>query len=142
MSPFHKDKSPLYPYLKLDEEGLKTAPMQAVVLSPMAKIWHIVGMIPKGKVSSYGKVADLAGLPGRARYVSKALKLAPEHLSLPWHRVLNSQGKISFEKNSSSFQEQMELLRIEGVVVNRGKVNLSEFEWRPDLATLVMAMPF
>ena len=108
----------------------------------MAKIWHIVAMIPQGKVSSYGKIADYAGLPGRARYVSKALKAAPEHLSLPWHRVLNSQGKISFEKNSTFFQEQMELLRIEGITVNCGKISLSEYEWRPDLVTLVMAMPF
>lgn len=36
----------------------------------------------------------------------------------------------------------MELLRIEGITVNCGKVNLSEYQWRPDLVTLVMAMPF
>ncbi|MGS0725371.1 MGMT family protein, partial [Shewanella sp. 0m-11] len=54
----------------------------------MTQIWHIVSMIPEGKVCSYGKVADLAGLPGRARYVSKALKLAPDELNLPWHRVI------------------------------------------------------
>ena len=143
---FAKDKSPLYRYLEQDkaitpDETNSTQETQNT-LSPMAKIWHIVGMIPPGKVSSYGKVADFAGLPGRARYVSKALKSAPEHLSLPWHRVLNSQGKISFEKHSVSFQEQMELLRIEGVTVNCGKVDLSEFEWQPDMATLVMSIPF
>ncbi len=145
MASFPKDKSPLYRYLekdKQDEQDLASHQPQAVDLSPMAKIWHIVAMIPQGKISSYGKIADYAGLPGRARYVSKALKSAPEHLSLPWHRVLNSQGKISFEKNSVSFQEQMELLRIEGITVNCGKVNLSEYQWRPDLVTLVMAMPF
>lgn len=145
MASFPKDKSPLYRYLekdKQDEQDLASHQPQAVDLSPMAKIWHIVAMIPQGKISSYGKIADYAGLPGRARYVSKALKLAPEHLSLPWHRVLNSQGKISFEKNSVSFQEQMELLRIEGITVNCGKVSLSEYLWRPDLVTLVMAMPF
>ncbi|ABI39216.1 methylated-DNA-(protein)-cysteine S-methyltransferase [Shewanella sp. MR-4] len=143
---FAKDKSPLYRYLEQDkaitpDETNSTQETQNT-LSPMAKIWHIVAMIPPGKVSSYGKVADFAGLPGRARYVSKALKSAPEHLSLPWHRVLNSQGKISFEKHSVSFQEQMELLRIEGVTVNCGKVDLSEFEWQPDMATLVMSIPF
>lgn len=142
MPSFPKDKSPLYAYLTQDEAAIEAQTAKAEPLSPMAKIWHIVAMIPQGRVSSYGKVADLAGLPGRARYVSKALKSAPEHLSLPWHRVLNSQGQISFEKNSIAFQEQMELLRIEGVIVNRGKVKLSEFEWRPDMATLVMAMPF
>lgn len=143
---FAKDKSPLYRYLEQDkavtpDETSNTQETQNK-LSPMAKIWHIVAMIPPGKVSSYGKVADFAGLPGRARYVSKALKSAPEHLSLPWHRVLNSQGKISFEKHSVPFQEQMELLRIEGVTVNCGKVDLSEFEWQPDMATLVMSIPF
>ena len=143
---FAKDKSPLYRYLEQDkaitpDETNSTQETQNT-LSSMAKIWHIVAMIPPGKVSSYGKVADFAGLPGRARYVSKALKSAPEHLSLPWHRVLNSQGKISFEKHSVSFQEQMELLRIEGVTVNCGKVDLSEFEWQPDMATLVMSIPF
>lgn len=145
MASFPKDKSQLYRYLekdKQDEQDLVSHQPQAVDLSPMAKIWHIVAMIPQGKISSYGKIADYAGLPGRARYVSKALKSAPEHLSLPWHRVLNSQGKISFEKNSVSFQEQMELLRIEGITVNCGKVSLSEYQWRPDLVTLVMAMPF
>lgn len=142
MASFPKEKSPLYQYLEQDKQSVARKQPQTVDLSPMAKIWHIVAMIPQGKVSSYGKIADYAGLPGRARYVSKALKAAPEHLSLPWHRVLNSQGKISFEKNSTFFQEQMELLRIEGITVNCGKINLSEYEWRPDLVTLVMAMPF
>ncbi|QDZ91217.2 MGMT family protein [Shewanella decolorationis] len=146
MMRFAKDKSPLYRYLEQDkavtsDETSNTQEIQNN-LSPMAKIWHIVAMIPPGQVSSYGKVADFAGLPGRARYVSKALKSAPEHLSLPWHRVLNSQGKISFDKHSVPFQEQMELLRIEGVTVNCGKVDLSEFEWQPDMATLVMSIPF
>ncbi|WP_256717889.1 MGMT family protein [Shewanella sp. UCD-KL12] len=111
-------------------------------MSPMEKIWLIVGMIPTGSVSSYGKVADLAGLPGRARYVSKALKLAPETLNLPWHRVINSQGKISFKQNTQPFHTQTELLRLEGVEVNSGKVILSEFEWKPDMATLVLQLPF
>ncbi|MGI2023284.1 MGMT family protein [Shewanella glacialipiscicola] len=142
MASFPKDKSPLYAYLQQDEKDMASEQTKTTTLSPMAKIWHIVAMIPQGNVSSYGKIADYAGLPGRARYVSKALKSAPEHLSLPWHRVLNSQGKISFEKNSHAFQQQMELLRMDGVIVNCGKISLSEYEWRPDLVTLVMAMPF
>ncbi|ACJ29063.1 Methylated-DNA-(protein)-cysteine S-methyltransferase [Shewanella piezotolerans WP3] len=110
--------------------------------SPMTQIWQIVSMIPEGKVSSYGKIADLAGLPGRARYVSKALKAAPNSLALPWHRVINSQGRISFAEYSQFYIEQMELLRSEGVIVNRGKVKLSEYEWQPDMATLVLSIPF
>lgn len=142
MASFPKDKSPLYAYLQQDEKDMASEQTKTTTLSPMAKIWHIVAMIPQGNVSSYGKIADYAGLPGRARYVSTALKSAPEHLSLPWHRVLNSQGKISFEKNSHAFQQQIELLSMDGVAVNCGKISLSEYEWRPDLVTLVMAMPF
>lgn len=108
----------------------------------MARIWHIVGLIPEGRVSSYGKVADLAGLPGRARYVSRALKLAPAELNLPWHRVINSQGKIAFAEHTPAFIEQMQRLRSEHIVVNRGKITLSNYQWQPDLATLVLELPF
>ncbi|MGL5359004.1 MAG: MGMT family protein [Shewanella sp.] len=108
----------------------------------MAKIWQVVAMIPEGKVSSYGKLADLAGLPGRARYVSTALKAAPAQLALPWHRVLNHQGRIAFAANSAHFQQQLVLLQAEGIIVNQGKVKLSEYEWQPELPTLVLALPF
>ncbi|WP_349356751.1 MGMT family protein [Shewanella jiangmenensis] len=110
-------------------------------LSPQ-RIWQIVTLIPAGKVLSYGKVADLAGLPGRARYVSRALKLAPDSLNLPWHRVINSQGKISFAVNTPAFREQQELLRLDGVQVNQGKIALSEYEWQPCLATLMLQLSF
>ncbi|MCG9731813.1 MGMT family protein [Shewanella sp. Isolate13] len=110
--------------------------------SPMAQIWHIVSMIPEGKVYSYGKVADLAGLPGRARLVSKALRAAPPEMALPWHRVINSQGKISFAEHTPPFIEQMQSLRAEGIIVNRGKIKLSDYEWQPDIATLVLSMPY
>ncbi|WP_299007772.1 MGMT family protein [uncultured Shewanella sp.] len=110
--------------------------------SPKEKIWHIVALIPKGKISSYGKIADYAGLPGRARFVSTALKQAPSHLTLPWHRVVNSQGKIAFEKHSPAFRDQMQHLIAEGVLVKNGRIKLSQFEWKPDMATLMLAMPF
>jgi methylated-DNA-protein-cysteine methyltransferase related protein len=111
-------------------------------LTAKERIWYVVALIPEGKVACYGRIADLAGLPGRARYVSRALKEAPAELNLPWHRVINSQGKISFDKFSQMFQHQTECLRIEGVSVNSGKIALSEFEWQPDMATLVMSLPF
>lgn len=141
-------QSPLYRLIEQDEAELKRQQVETETtpignkLPAMAKIWHIVAMIPEGKISSYGKIADYAGLPGRARYVSKALKAAPAHLSLPWHRVLNSQGRISVEKNSMLFQQQMALLREEGVIVSAGRVKLAQFEWRPDMVTLVLDMPF
>ncbi|QYJ99874.1 MGMT family protein [Shewanella psychrotolerans] len=111
-------------------------------VSPIQRIWQVVALIPRGTVSSYGKIADLAGLPGRARYVSRALKLAPDELNLPWHRVINSQGKIAFPETSAAFIEQMQLLRNENIEVNRGKIKLSNYEWRPDLATLMFELSF
>ncbi|MBE8168248.1 MAG: cysteine methyltransferase [Shewanella sp.] len=111
-------------------------------LTAIEKILFIVAMIPEGKISSYGKVADLAGLPKRARYVSKALKLADPTNKIPWHRVINSQGRISLPKDSDGYRTQTELLRIEGVEVNQGKIKLSKYEWQPDIASLVLDMPF
>jgi len=111
-------------------------------LSALERIWFIVNLIPKGYVLPYGMVADYAGLPGRARYVSRALKLAPQSLKLPWHRIINSQGKISFAKNTVPFQTQQELLRLEGIEVNVGKISLSQYQWKPDIAMLVMTLPF
>ncbi|NRD73913.1 MGMT family protein [Shewanella sp. VB17] len=116
--------------------------LEKIVISPIEKIWFIVDHIPKGYVSSYGKIADLAGLPGRARYVSTALKRAPSSMALPWHRVINSQGRISFESKSQAYQTQMELLRLDGVQVNDGKISLSEYAWKPDLITLMFEIPF
>ncbi|WP_394129878.1 MGMT family protein [Shewanella maritima] len=111
-------------------------------MSPSERICYVVCLIPKGKVLPYGKVADLAGLPGRARYVSRALRLSPPSQQIPWHRVINSQGKISFDTNSNQYREQVELLRLDGVIVNTGKISISKFQWQPDIATLVMSLPF
>lgn len=111
-------------------------------LSNKERIWKVVELIPEGSVSSYGKIADLAGLPGRARYVSTALKQAPSSLELPWHRVLNAQGKISIPKTNPSYQAQWELLAMEGVYVKNGKVDLAEFGWKPELAELMFLLDF
>jgi len=69
------------------------------------RIWKTVIVIPKGKVASYGQIADLAGLPGRARLVGKALGLATRELKLPWHRVLRSSGQLAFEKGSKNAEK-------------------------------------
>lgn len=110
------------------------------------KIWETVQAIPLGKVACYGQIADLAGLPGRARLISKALKEAPStgwnNQTVPWHRVINSQGKISFPVNSELFNKQKELLQDEQVVILKGKIKLSDFQWVPDLAELLFKLGF
>jgi len=99
-------------------------------------------VIPKGKVASYGQVADLAGLPGRARLVGKALGLAPKELKLPWYRVLRSSGQLAFEKGSKNAEKQKGLLQQEEVVVLNNRVQLKQFGWQPDLAEMLMGLEY
>jgi methylated-DNA-protein-cysteine methyltransferase-like protein len=85
-------------------------------------IWHVVCAIPRGRVSTYGDVARAAGLPGRARLTGFALKVAPDEMNIPWHRVVGAGGRISFPPGSPSHREQARRLRAEGVTVERGRV--------------------
>ena len=94
-------------------------------------IWNVVASIPRGQVSTYGAVARAAGLPGRARQTGFALRVAPEELNLPWHRVLGAGGRIVFPKTSRHFKEQARRLRAEGVTVKDGRAaasSLTELE--------------
>lgn len=106
------------------------------------KIWKTVVIIPKGKVASYGQIADLAGLPGRARLVGKALGLAPKEMALPWYRVLRSNGQLAFEKGSKNAIRQKGLLQQEDVVVLNNRVKLNDFGWQPDLAEILMGLEY
>jgi methylated-DNA-protein-cysteine methyltransferase-like protein len=85
-------------------------------------IWNVIARIPRGQVSSYGDVARAAGLPGRARLAGTALRLMPEDMNLPWHRVMGAGGRIVFPKGTRHFREQARLLRGEGVTVKDGRV--------------------
>lgn len=91
----------------------------------MQAIWNVIALIPRGRVSSYGDVARAAGLPGRARLAGKALRVVPEEMNLPWHRVMGAGGRIVFPKGSRHFREQARLLRSEGVAVKDGRVDES-----------------
>jgi len=110
------------------------------------KIWQTVQAIPYGKIACYGQIADLSGLPGRARLVGKALGTVPKNgwqgETVPWFRVINSQGKISFASESENFIKQKELLQDEQVVVIGSRVRLADFQWQPDLAELLFKLDF
>ncbi|MDT0593565.1 MGMT family protein [Glaciecola petra] len=106
------------------------------------RIWATVNAIPIGKVSSYGQIADLAGLPGRARLVGKSLGQIPKGRKVNWHRVLRSNGQLAFDKASEQAQRQKGLLQEENVVVLNNRVNMKEFNWRPDLSELLHTLQF
>ncbi len=111
-------------------------------LSNAERIWRAVQAIPEGKVTSYGQVADLAGLPGRARFVSRAMGQAPKDLQLPWHRVLRSNGHIAFPKDHEYALIQSKRLQEEGVNVIKNRVELAEFGWRPELHEILSKLDF
>ncbi|MHA1154460.1 MAG: MGMT family protein [Alphaproteobacteria bacterium] len=95
-------------------------------------ILAIVQSIPVGKVATYGQIAVLAGFPGRARLVGTALKKLPPDSAVPWHRVVNAKGEISFRGDGTSVTEQEMLLNEEGVVFSeRGQIRLADFGWVP-----------
>lgn len=85
--------------------------------------------IPAGKVIAYGQLAAAAGLPGAARLVGRVLGELPEDSQLPWHRVVNAQGKISLPPDSPGFIEQERRLRAEGVDCVNGKLSLTCYRW-------------
>ncbi|MBJ6138466.1 MGMT family protein [Marinobacter litoralis] len=95
------------------------------------KIWQVVAAIPPGSVASYGQVAAMAGLVRQARFVGRALGKLPAGHSIPWHRVLRSNGQIAFPEGTETRQLQTEKLRLEGVEVNKGKVSMKRFQWQP-----------
>ena len=111
--------------------------MKAEAQDNAKKVWDTVNRIPAGRVAPYGLVADLAGLPGRARWIGRALKLSPQGHDLPWHRVLRSNGQIAFAANSEAAKKQRQLLSDEGVVVTNNRVNMRQFGWQPELGDLM-----
>jgi methylated-DNA-protein-cysteine methyltransferase-like protein len=97
--------------------------------STYQRIWDVVRQIPKGKVASYGDIAKLSGFFGQARKVGYSLHALPQGSNVPWHRVINSQGRISLPRTSGHYSKQKDLLEKEGVVFKKGRVDLREFGW-------------
>ena len=81
------------------------------------KIWQVVAAIPPGCVASYGQIADMAKLP--------------EGHTIPWYRVIRSNGQIAFPIGNEAFEKQAQSLREEGVLVVDGRISMKQFQWRP-----------
>lgn len=94
-----------------------------------SNILAAVKRIPRGRVSTYGGVADLAGLPGRARLVGRVLSQTPSSTRLPWHRVVNAGGRISFPVGTDAHVLQRRRLEAEGVVFAGARIDLRRFGW-------------
>lgn len=96
------------------------------------RIYAVVRRIPRGRVATYGQVAELAGLGGHARQVGYALHVLTEERQVPWHRVINARGEISLRPGCGADVTQRLLLESEGVGFDaRGRVDLRAFGWKP-----------
>ncbi|MEE4174801.1 MAG: methylated-DNA--[protein]-cysteine S-methyltransferase [Xanthomonadales bacterium] len=104
-------------------------------------VWKVVADIPPGFVLTYGEVARLSGAPRFARRVGQAMRWAPRDLKLPWHRVINAQGKISFPADSAAYQEQKDRLEAEGVIFLKGRIDLQRHGYTGALDHLFWADP-
>ena len=94
----------------------------------LQRFYTVLAAIPIGKVITYGQLAAQAGMSGRARWAGYVLRNLPAQSNLPWHRVVNAQGKLSFPLGSEKALEQMALLEDEGVEFNtNGSINLKRF---------------
>jgi methylated-DNA-protein-cysteine methyltransferase-like protein len=102
------------------------------------QVYKVVQRIPRGKVTSYGRIAHMLGHPNAARavgYALSALRNPKSHAhytsaTVPWQRVINSQGRISIVHREQTAQKQAEMLRAEGVAVDKnGRVDLNIYLW-------------
>lgn len=96
------------------------------------KVMETIKSIPRGKVATYKQVAGLSGKPHGSRGVAWILNTCSEKYKLPWYRVINSQGKISFKPYTKNFRLQRTLLRTEGVDVDvkDGSVDMEKFQYK------------
>ena len=100
---------------------------ELVTDSPTKRIYEAVKKIPRGKVATYGKVAEMAGNPKMSRAVGNALHKNRDPENVPCYRVVNSKGELAeaFVFGGKNIQE--ELLKADGIEVVDGRVDLNKY---------------
>ncbi|MFX1518051.1 MAG: MGMT family protein [Promethearchaeota archaeon] len=94
------------------------------------RVKDIIKKIPKGKVATYGQIATFAGNSRASRQVAWVLHSSSNKDNLPWHRVINSKGKISLPHNGG-YEMQKELLELEGIKFDKHeRINFDKYLWQ------------
>ena len=88
-------------------------------------VYQIMAAIPPGKVASYGAIAAQAGFPRHARFVGRLMGTLPKGSTLPWWRVIRSDGRSGM--TGAAAERQLDRLVAEGVVVISGRVDMRRF---------------
>jgi methylated-DNA-protein-cysteine methyltransferase-like protein len=121
-------RDPTIELLKIVKEKREEVPEST---SFHQRVKGVIQKIPKGKVATYGQIAALAGNPRAARQVVRVLHSSSRKDNLPWHRVVNKEGKISLKLNYG-YETQKRLLRREGVKFNKDDtIDFSRYLWSP-----------
>lgn len=95
-----------------------------------SQVYHVVRLIPPGKVATYGQIAALLGYPRAARTVGWAMHALPEGSDVPWQRVINAQGRISTSWQGHDAGLQRRRLEAEGIVFGPDdRVDLKIYCW-------------
>ena len=96
-----------------------------------AAICAVIRRIPKGWVATYGQIAALAGMPRRARLVGYVLQHLDPRIEIPWHRVINAKGEVSYSLSRNGNDAlQQRLLKKEGVQFDaNNRCDLARFRW-------------
>ena len=92
--------------------------------SPTRRIYEAVKKIPRGKVATYGQVAEMAGNKKMARAVGNALHKNPDPEKIPCYRVVNAKGELAGEFAFGGEGAQARLLQADGIAVADGRVDL------------------
>ena len=95
--------------------------------SPTKRIYEAVKKIPKGKVATYGQVAEMAGDKKMARAVGNALHRNPDPEGIPCYRVVNAKGELAGEFAFGGEGAQRKLLEADGIAVVNGRVDLKKY---------------
>ena len=95
--------------------------------SPTKRIYEAVKKIPRGKVATYGRVAELAGNPRMSRAVGNALHKNPDPEHIPCYRVVNAKGELAKAFVFGGLNMQEKLLEADGIEVVNGRVDLEKY---------------
>lgn len=99
-------------------------------MTTFEKIYEVVKKIPKGRVSTYGQVAIMAGNPRWSRAVGYALHKNPKPFIIPCHRVVTRNGEVAKSFAFGGECVQRELLEKEGIVFESdGTIDLKKYGW-------------
>jgi methylated-DNA-protein-cysteine methyltransferase-like protein len=96
------------------------------------EIYEVVKLIPQGRVTSYGAIANYLGLKGGARMVGWAMNGVSDRLEIPAHRVVNRNGLLTGKHHFATPTEMQERLEKEGIIVEDNQIkNFEKVFWNP-----------